>query len=66
MLPVRTPTPLEQHRSGMLRWLFLALTVALAALCFSLPAFAQTKYVITDGDQVIVCMSSSSDPHVVI
>ncbi|HIR50590.1 MAG TPA: DUF348 domain-containing protein, partial [Candidatus Avoscillospira avicola] len=66
MLPVRTPTSLEQHRSGMLRWLFLALTVALAALCFSLPAFAQTKYVITDGDQVIVCMSSSSDPHVVI
>lgn len=66
MLSVRTPAPLEQHRSGMLRWFVLALTVALASLCFSLPAFAQTKYVITDGDQVIVCMSSSTDPHVVI
>ena len=54
MLPVRTPTSLEQHRSGMLRWLFLALTVALAALCFSLPAFAQTKYVITDGDRIFI------------
>lgn len=66
MLPFRAPTALGQQRPGTFRWLALFLMVAAASLCFSLPAFAQTKYVITDGDHVIVCMSSSNDPQVVI
>lgn len=51
---------------SVFRWASVALMVAIAALCFSLPAFAQTKYVITDGDNIIVCMSTSTDPQVVI
>lgn len=47
--------------------LALILTMAIViVLGLTMPAFAQTKYVITDGDNVIVCMSNSSDPKVVI
>jgi len=56
----------QSPRGIMLRWLFVAVMIAAITLCLSLPAFAQTKYVITDGDNVIVCMSSSNDPKVVI
>ena len=56
----------KSSREKLLRWVSLALMLAIAALYFSLPAFAQTKYVITDGDNVIVCMSTSTDPQVVI
>ena len=50
----------------LLRCLILALILGGIALYLSMPAFAQTKYVITDGDSVIVCLSSSTDPQVVI
>lgn len=56
----------QSPRGTMLRWLAIAVMIATILLCLSLPAFAQTKYVITDGDNVIVCMSSSNDPKVVI
>lgn len=54
------------HKSKGLRTIALTVVVALVLLCFTLPAFARNKYVITDGDHVIVCISSSSDPGQVI
>lgn len=56
----------KSPRASILRWILISVTVAATILSLTLPAFAQTKYVITDGDNVIVCMSSSSDPKVVI
>ena len=56
----------DSPRGKVLRWLLIAVTFAAIMLGFTQPAFAQTKYVITDGENVIVCMSSSSDPKVVI
>lgn len=56
----------KSRRMVILRWLCLALVLASTALFLALPAFAQTKYVITDGDNVIVCMSNSNDPQEVI
>lgn len=56
----------QSPRAKVLRWLLMTVMIAAITLCLSLPAFAQTKYVITDGDNVIVCMSSSNDPKVVI
>lgn len=53
-------------RTQLLRWILIAAMIAAITLGLSMPAFAQTKYVITDGDNVIVCMSNSSDPKVVI
>ena len=53
-------------RATLLRWIAISVTIAATILSLTLPAFAQTKYVITDGDNVIVCMSNSSDPAVVI
>ena len=50
----------------LFRWIAISVTIAATILSLTLPAFAQTKYVITDGDNVIVCMSSSNDPEVVI
>lgn len=44
----------------------LMLIIVSTALIFTLPAFAQTKYIITDGSNVIVCMSNSSDPQIVL
>ena len=49
-----------------LRWIVLIVILATTAILMTLPAFAQTKYVITDGDNVIVCLSNSSDPQEVI
>ncbi len=49
-----------------LRWISLILILAGIAIWLTMPAFAQTKYVITDGDNIIVCMSNSSDPQEVI
>ena len=51
---------------SFLRWIAISVTIAATILSLTLPALAQTKYVITDGDNIIVCMSSSSDPKVVI
>lgn len=48
------------------RWLAIAILLSSIFLILTLPAFAQTKYVITDGDNVIVCLSNSTDPQVVI
>ena len=48
------------------RWVALAILLSSIFLILTLPAFAQTKYVITDGDNVIVCLSNSTDPQVVI
>jgi len=56
----------KSPRGTALRWVAVSVMIALITLCLSLPALAQTKYVITDGDNVIVCMTSSSDPMVVI
>jgi len=56
----------KSPRASVLRWIVLSVTIAATILSLTLPAFAQTKYVITDGDNIIVCMSSSSDPEVVI
>lgn len=56
----------KSPRGKVLRWLLASVMIAVIALGFTQPAFAQTKYVITDGEKVIVCMSSSSDPKVVI
>ena len=56
----------DSPKGKVLRWLLIAVTIAAIMLGLSQPAFAQTKYVITDGDNVIVCMSSSTDPKVVI
>lgn len=44
----------------------VAVTVALIAGSFSLTAFAQNSYVITDGDAVTVHKSYSDDPNVVL
>ena len=56
----------KSPRASVLRWIVLSVTIAATILSLTLPAFAQTKYVITDGDNIIVCMSTSSDPEVVI
>ena len=56
----------QSPRASVLRWIVISVTIAATILSLTLPAFAQTKYVITDGDNIIVCMSSSSDPMVVI
>jgi len=56
----------KSPRATIFRWIAIFVMIAITTLCLSLPAFAQTKYVITDGDSVIVCMSSSDDPKVVI
>lgn len=58
--------PGESKRITFLRAIAIAAMIAVTTLYFCLPALAQTKYVITDGDDVIICMSSSSDPQVVI
>lgn len=50
----------------VIRWVMLALILTATFLFLTLPATAQTKYVITDGDNVIVCLSNSTDPQVVI
>lgn len=56
----------KSPRASFLRWIAISVTIAATILSLTLPAFAQTKYVITDGDNIIVCMSNSSDPEVVI
>ena len=56
----------KSPKASVLRWIVLSVTIAVTILSLTLPAFAQTKYVITDGDNIIVCMSTSNDPMVVI
>jgi len=56
----------KSPRTKILRWIVMSVMISAILLTLSLPALAQTKYVITDGDNVIVCMSNSSDPAVVI
>lgn len=56
----------KTRRMQVLRWLALGALLTALTLSLALPAFAQTKYVITDGDNVIVCMSNSTDPQDVI
>lgn len=56
----------QSPRTQILRWALIVIMAAAITIGLTLPAFAQTKYVITDGDNVIVCMSNSTDPKVVI
>lgn len=56
----------KSPRASFLRWIVISITIAATILSLTLPAFAQTKYVIKDGESIIVCMSSSTDPKVVI
>ncbi len=56
----------KTRRMMAFRRLALVILLATTILLLALPAFAQTKYVITDGDNVIVCLSTSSDPQEVI
>lgn len=56
----------KTRRTAMLRRLALVILLTTTVILLTLPAFAQTKYVITDGDNVIVCLSNSSDPQRVI
>ena len=56
----------KTRRMQVLRWLALGVLLTALTLSLALPAFAQTKYVITDGDNVIVCMSNSTNPQDVI
>lgn len=56
----------KSPRATFLRWIVISVIIAATILTLTLPAFAQTKYVIKDGDSIIVCMSSSTDPKVVI
>lgn len=53
-------------KSTILRAILISLMIAATALAFTLPALAQNKYVIHDGDNVIVCMSTSEDPREVL
>ncbi len=53
-------------KSAILRAILISLMIAATALAFTLPALAQNKYVIHDGDNVIVCMSTSEDPREVL
>lgn len=53
-------------RTKGLRTIAIGLMICVILLCFTIPAFARNKYVITDGDHVIVCISSSLDPGKVI
>ncbi len=53
-------------KSVLLRIILIAVVIAATALAFTLPALAQNKYVIHDGDNVIVCMSTSEDPREVL
>lgn len=53
-------------KAYVFRILAVAVMIAVTALSFTLPALAQNKYVIHDGDQVIVYMSSSEDPREVL
>ncbi len=56
----------KTKQMAAIRWVALAVLLSSLVLLLTLPAFAQTKYVITDGDNVIVCLSNSSDPQQVI
>lgn len=56
----------KSRRMVVCRWMALIAILAATFLLLTLPAFAQTKYVITDGDNVIVCLSNSTDPQEVI
>ena len=53
-------------KSYVFRAILIAMLIAVTALSFTLPALAQNKYVIHDGDNVIVYMSSSEDPREVL
>ena len=59
-------SPGGSRREGLFRFVGISIAIFIMALYLCIPALAQTKYVITDGDNVIVCMSNSSDPQVVI
>lgn len=53
-------------KSYVFRILAIAVMIAVTALSFTLPALAQNKYVIHDGDNVIVYRSNSEDPQEVL
>ncbi len=56
-------TPLIlKNNSRILRWTALVLSVSLLVVLLSLTVFAQNTYVITDGGQVTVHTSFTSDP----
>lgn len=56
----------KSTHASIFRWVAISMTIAITALCLTLPAFAQTKYVITDGDSIIVYISKSSNPEQVL
>ena len=56
----------DSPRARVTRTTLILVLIAAIALTLSLPALAQNKYVIRDGDDIIVCMSSSDDPQVVL
>lgn len=56
----------QSPKTKLLRLALIGMMAVVIVMGLTMPAFAQTKYVITDGDNVIVCMSNSSDPEVVI
>lgn len=53
-------------RAKGLRSIAAGVVVCVVLLCLTVPALARNKYVITDGDHVVVCVSSSLDPGKVI
>lgn len=53
-------------KSYVFRVIAIAVMIAVTALSFTLPALAQNKYVIHDGDNVIVYRSNSEDPRQVL
>ena len=53
-------------RAKVTRTTLILVLIAAITLTLTLPALAQNKYVIRDGDDIIVCMSSSDDPQVVL
>ena len=55
-----------KKRNWLVRLLVLVLPVIVLLMTLSQPAFAQITYVITDGDQVKVHTSSTSDPEMVL
>ena len=50
----------------MARILVICITLSITAACFAQPAFADNTYIITDGDTVIVHVSSSTNVQKVI
>ena len=62
----RNNKPEKSHKTIMQRLLAVVLMVTILAVLLSVTVFAQNSYVITDGDNVTVYQSYSSDPDKVL